>query len=393
MGKRKIAIIGLGIGGLTLAYALKKSELFDVKAFVAKDAEDIRNGRIPSSQVHFQKMLETEVNYDIPDYGAVNEVKRLELLVAGQKMFEGNLNTRAVTIDQRIYLSTLMDGLKNKGLDILKARISSGDLPKMAEEFDLIIDCTGKIGPVSTFPVCKELMNTPQTPLRICSVGFFHGLVPTEENKFSYNIVPGLGELFDISTMTRHGLVQALLLETVPGADMDLIKGDKGPEHFAESMRNVLENYFPHIFERLNVNEFRLVDSTAYNRVAIKPEVRIPYTTLNRTLILGCGDSVVLNDPITGQGANAASYCADMLYKTIMENADAKWDSHVGEQYWNRIQEYVTKVSEWTNAMMGPLSNSFSDMMGRATQNQDTADELVNMFTDPVKAHTVFFKY
>jgi hypothetical protein len=43
--------------------------------------------------------------------------------------------------------------------------------------------------------------------------------------------------------------------------------------------------------------------------------------------------------------------------------------------------------------MKRPLSNLYSEMMGKATRNQDIADELVNMFTDPVKAHSVFFKF
>jgi hypothetical protein len=392
MGKKKIAIIGLGIGGLTLAYAFSKSKLFDLKVFMTRDAEDIRNGRIPSTQVHFDKLLQTESRYDIPDYGNVNEVKQMELLLNGQKMFKGNLTRGAISVDQRIYLSRLIDGLHQKGVDIQKSRITSTVITKLAEEFDLIIDCTGKIGPIAPFPTYEDMKNTPNTPLRVCSAGFFYGLEPDEANKLSYHIVPGLAEMFETSTMTIHGLVRGLLLETVPGCELDQIRGDKWPQAFTDSMRLILETYFPHIFARVNVDQFRLVDDMAYTRMAIKPEVRIPYTTVNGTLVIGCGDSVALNDPITGQGANVASYCADVLYNTILESRNEIWDTSLGIKYWNEINEYVTKVSEWTNAMMGPMSESFSEMLGRATQNQETADEFVEMFTDPIKAHGVFFK-
>jgi flavin-dependent dehydrogenase len=108
-------------------------------------------------------------------------------------------------------------------------------------------------------------------------------------------------------------------------------------------------------------------------------------------LVIGCGDSVALNDPITGQGANAASHCADVLYNTILENRNELWDMSLGIKYWNEINEYVTKASEWTNAMMGPMTESFSKMLGIATQNQETADDFANMFTDPIKAHGFFF--
>ncbi|WP_309121174.1 hypothetical protein [Paenibacillus sp.] len=60
-------------------------------------------------------------------------------------------------------------------------------------------------------------------------------------------------------------------------------------------------------YERVDPNEFGLVDPNDCMRVAIKPEARIPYATANGTLALGCGDSVLLTHPITGQSANAAS--------------------------------------------------------------------------------------
>jgi hypothetical protein len=342
MGKKKIAIIGLGIGGLTLAYAFSKSKLFDLKIFTAYDAEDIRNGRIPSTQVHFDKLLLTESRYDMPDYGNVNEVKQMELLLNGQKMFKGNLARRAISVDQRIYLSRLIDGLHQIVADIQKTRISSTVMTKLAEEFDLIIDCSGKIGPIAPFPLYEDMKPAPQTPLRVCSAGFFNGLEPEEANKFSFHIVPGMAEMFELSTITKHGLSRTLLLEIVPGCEMDQIRGDKGPQAFTDSMKRILETYFPHIFARVNVDQFRLVDDMAYTRMAIKPEVRIPYTTVNGTLVIGCGDSVALNDPITGQGANVASHCADVLYQTILENRNEIWDMSFGIKYLNEISEHVT---------------------------------------------------
>jgi hypothetical protein len=395
MNGNKVAIIGSGIGGLTLAYALTKDSRFQTTMFTNKEAEEIRNGRIPSTQVHFDRLLSTEARFDVPNYGEVNEIQKVELLVNGQKMFKGNLKNRAVSLDQRIYLSALLDGLGKKGVNIRKSRISKEGLSELADDFDVIVDCTGKIGPIAPFPVCGEITNIPHTPLRVCSAGFFHGLAPDETgepDKMSYNILPGQGELFELSTATRHGIVRTLFLEAVPGSEMDRMKGDKGPEDFANGMRDILETFFPHIFKRVNSKDFRLVDPMAYNRIAIKPEVRIPYSTVNGNLILGCGDSVVLNDPITGQGANTASYCAEMLYNVLSENIHEKWDVSLGELYWERIKEYTIKMSEWTNAMMGPLSESFAEMLGMASQNPKIADNFVNMFTNPIEAHEVFFK-
>ncbi len=391
MSKRKIAIIGAGIAGLTLAYALHKDGRFDLKIIVSKDAEDIRNGRILSTQAHFEALLQTESRFGIPDYGAVNEVRKIELLVNGQKLFKGNLKCRAVSQDQRVYLSALMDGLSSLGVEIRKKRLSESDLSGLAEQFDLMIDCTGKAGPVASFPVYRELANTPQSPPRVIAAGMFHGLMPEESNIMSYNIVPGQGELFETATVTKQGLSGSLLLEAIPGSELDCMKGIKGPEDFVKRLLGMLQAYFPHIRERINEDEFRLADPLSYVQMAIQPAIRIPYTTVNGTLTVGCGDSVALNDPITGQGANAASYCANVLYALIAEHAHEAWDEAFGERYWRQSQEYVTKMSEWTNAMMGPPSESFSAMLGRAAQDQATADEFVTLFADPIAAHRLFF--
>jgi flavin-dependent dehydrogenase len=191
--------------------------------------------------------------------------------------------------------------------------------------------------------------------------------------------------------ITKHGLARSLLLEAVPGGALDKIRGEKGPVDFAAKMKTVLREHFPSVYERVDEKEFRLVDENAYTRVAINPEVRLPYTTFNNTLVLGCGDSVAINDPITGQGANTASFCAEQLFNTLMDNLEGSWDENVGKEYWSRIDEYVVSVSQWTNGMMGPLSESFIEAINGASSNQFLADRFVNLFHNPIAANNVFF--
>lgn len=194
-----------------------------------------------------------------------------------------------------------------------------------------------------------------------------------------------------MSIATKHGMARSLLLEAVPGGILDEIKGDKGPIDFTEKMKNILKDHFPSIYERVNEKEFKLVDDHAYVRMAIKPELRIPYTMLNNTLILGCGDSVILNDPVTGQGANTTSFCAEQLYHIILDYEEFPWDLDMGEQYWLKIKEYAMKVTKWTNAMMGPPSEAFSEILGGAMNHQQLADDFVNLFHNPIAAHDAFF--
>ncbi|WP_123041433.1 styrene monooxygenase/indole monooxygenase family protein [Cohnella candidum] len=391
MSRKKIAVIGAGMAGSTLAYALANDGFCDVQVFVSKDAEEIRKGRIPSTQVHFHPVLEREQRYGMPDYGEAYGIDAIELLMGGQKMFKGRAARQSVTLDQRIYLSALLEGLPGKGVQVRKARLSPNDLPRLAEEFDLIVDASGKIGPLGPFPVNRGISNAPSFPQRVCTAGLFHGIEPDEGHKMSYHILPGLGEMFELTTVTEHGPARSLLLEAVPGSELDRIKGDKGPITFIQEMKELLKAFFPSIYERVDEERFRLVDDQAYTRLAIQPRFHLPYTSVNGTLVLGCGDSVALNDPITGQGANLASFCAEALFDTLKEFADREWNVFLAERYWDRIREMVVKVSEWTNAMMGPPSDSFADLLVRASQSQETADELVNLFLNPIQAHEAFF--
>ncbi|KRE99412.1 hypothetical protein ASG89_28030 [Paenibacillus sp. Soil766] len=384
MSTKKIAIIGAGVAGLTLAYAFQSSRQFDFTIMMTKDSEEIRNGRILSTQIHFGNLLENEKRFGVPDYGAVNEINRIELLINGQRLFQGNLACRAVSQDQRLYLSVLIDDLKARGADIRKVRLDDNDLSKLANEYDLIIDCTGKRGPLASFPKYEELLYTPTSPQRIITAGMFLGIAIEDEHKMSFNIVPGQGELFETTTMT-------LLLEAVPGSNLDAVIGSTNPDIFNKEMLGILKANFPHIYDRVSLHDFRPVDPLAYTRMAIQPEVFIPYTMMDGTLVLGCGDSVVLNDPVTGQGANTASFCANVLYHVLSDNANRKWDLEIGEHYWDLTKEYVTKVSDWTNAMMGPPSENFAGLIGKASHNQEMADKFVNLFTNPLKAYNAFF--
>lgn len=391
MSKKKVAIIGAGIAGLTLAYAMRRSGRFDFTVFIGNSAEEIRNGRILSTQIHFESLLQSEALHGIPDYGAVNEITSIELIMGGQKLFQGNLRCRAVSQDQRLYLSSLIASLRDQGADIRRRRLTGDDMAELAREYDLIVDCTGKRGPLIPFPKATGLRNAPLSPQRIIAAGMFHGIATNDDHKMSYNLVPGHGELFETTTMTDKGLARALLLEAVPGGELDRIKGSPGPDQFVRELSDVLKSHFPHIHERINDGGFHLVDSQSYVRMAIQPEVRVPYTMVNGVLAVGCGDSVVLNDPVTGQGANAASYCANTLFDVLLQNVDRQWDNAIGEQYWERTKEYVTKMSDWSNAMMGPPSAAFSELLGQASNDQAAADDLVNLFADPIAAHDAYF--
>ncbi|MGV2644171.1 styrene monooxygenase, partial [Clostridium perfringens] len=64
---RRIGIIGCGTAGIQLAYSLKND--FDVTVHQYEEPQNILDGRIRSTQVHFHPTLERERRFNMPPVG------------------------------------------------------------------------------------------------------------------------------------------------------------------------------------------------------------------------------------------------------------------------------------------------------------------------------------
>lgn len=386
--KRKIGIIGSGVAGLQLAYSMKNE--FDVTVLHYEDLEEVRQGRIRSTQVHFHPMLERAQRCQMPTMDAAPSIQTIHVSLGSQKLFVGRLTRPAKSVDQRLAFSAGMEDLAQHGVLFRKARVLPHEIEALAEDFDLLIDATGKTGPLLPFPVEDEL--TPfRTPQRKCIVGYFTGVSPVEPGGVSITILPGAGELFEIPALTEKGPVTILFIEAMPEGPLDAFKGIKTAQEFEEQMKTILQNRFPDIYGRIHADEFSLADHGAYLQTAITPVIRRPYVMHNDTLVLGCGDSVFLADPITGQGCNTASYCSEQLVETLLARKESPWDEQVGIEYWGRIRSYLTAVTEWTNAMTGQLPEHIVQILMQAASDQEAANQVARWFEHPPQAYAAFF--
>jgi len=84
-------------------------------------------------------------------------------------------------------------------------------------------------------------------------------------------------------------------------------------------------------------------------------------------------DVVVANDPITGQGSNNASHCAQLYLEQIVARGerpfDRAWMSATFERYW----DYARHVTRWTNAMLAPPPPHVLELIGAAGQFPEVA--------------------
>ncbi|MBZ5753477.1 styrene monooxygenase/indole monooxygenase family protein [Metabacillus rhizolycopersici] len=387
--RKKICIIGSGTAGLQLAYSLK--EEFDVTVIHSNSSDKIRNGRIMSTQVHFGSTRTRENRFKMPKWEDKTLLKSIHMTIGNQKLFVGKLKEPALSVDQRFYFSHCLKDLKNKGVSFRLLRVNKDQIESLVDEFDLMIDCTGKSGPLFPFPIEKEF-SPFQVPQRKCIVGYFLGVKPNNPLGVSVTVLPEIGEMFEIPAITEHGPVTILFIMAIPDRELDVFKEIKHVKEFTNQMKIVTRKYFQNIHERIEQDIFALSDDNAFLRVAIKPVIRKPYVTFKNKLVVGCGDSVFLNDPITGQGCNLSSYCAEKLYETLIQYRHSNWDIQLGETYWDRTKTFVKEVTEWTNAMTQVLPQHVVQVLLAGAENQKIADEVAEWFADPRKAYKAFFQ-
>ncbi|MFC4776243.1 styrene monooxygenase/indole monooxygenase family protein [Paenibacillus sp. GCM10023252] len=387
--KRRIGLIGSGTAALQLAYALK--DVHEVTIVHAQDHDEVLRGRVRSTQVHFGPARARERRLGMPEVGEAPSINFIHFSLGSQKLFAGALAEPASSVDQRLFYSIAMKELAEDGVIFRKQRAQREELDALAAEFELLIDATGKSGPIAPFEVDEEL-STVNAPLRKCAVGYFQGVAPVQPGGVSITVLPGVGEMFEIPTLTEHGPSTILFVEAVPDGELDVFRGVKSAAAFTEQMANVVALNCPEILSRIDLEQFALVDEEAYLLTAITPAAYRPYVTVgDGTLVLGCGDNVLLNDPITGQGCNTASYMAEQLVQTLEDYRDKEWTEELGAEYWERTRPYAEAVTGWTNAMMSPLPAHVGQMLMQAAGNQAAADCIAAWFSNPALGYEAFY--
>jgi len=302
--KKRICIIGSGVAGLHLAYALRND--FDITVIERQSADQIRRGRIMSTQVHFGPTRNRETRFNVPKWGEQPLIESIHITIGNQKLFVGKLKEPALSVDQRLYYWHSINDLVDKGVTFRLEKVDKEGVEVLINEFDLVIDCTGKNGPLLPFSI-EEDLSPFKTPQRKCIVGYFTGIKANTPLGVGVTVLPEVGEMFEIPAVTEQGPATILFIMAIPNSDLDVFKGIKRAEEFTLKMRNTVQQFFPEIYNRIDGKNFALCDKNSFLQTALTPVVRKPYLMFKNKLVVGCGDSVFLNDPITGQGCNLSS--------------------------------------------------------------------------------------
>ena len=281
MSGRKITILGGGQSGLQLACGLLQHG-YEVSVVQNRDAEDVRTGKVMSSQCMFHDALQNERDIGLDFWGKeCPTVDSINFVVpspehAGEKALEWNglLDLPAQSVDQRVKVPVWMREFERRGgkLEIRDAGIA--DLEVYAAGSDLVVVAAGKGDIARLFE--RDASRSPfDRPQRALALTYVHGMVPrADHSAVNFNLIPGVGEYFVFPALTNSGPCEIMVFEGIPGGPMDCWKDVAGPsEHLARS-RWILETFLP--WEAARCRNVELTDANGILSGAFPPTVRKP---------------------------------------------------------------------------------------------------------------------
>lgn len=386
---RKILIVGAGQSGLQLALGLRSHD-YDVTVMSARTPDEIRNGRILSTQAMFDMALQTERKYHLnlwddqcPNFQALQFA--LSAPPGTHALgFHATLDAFGQSVDQRVKMPTWLELFESRGGNVVIHGATTSDLDGLTNLYDLVIVSAGRGELVELFD--RNPTRSPYTqPQRVLSVIYVHGVTPHSEHEHlavGFNAIPGLGELFIIPALTLTGGCDILFWEGIPGGPLDCWTDRPNPQQHLTRTLDLMRRYVP--WEHQRCRNAEPTDLRANLTGAFTPTVRDPVGELpSGGLVLGMADVVVANDPITGQGSNNAAKCADIYLNGILQHADQPfdraWMQHTFDQFWATARP----ATEWTNAMLQPLPQHVQQILADAATNPATARRFANGFADP----------
>ncbi len=385
----RITIVGGGQSGLQLGIGLLQNG-YDVSVVSDRTPDQIREGRVTSSQCMFAAALDHERALGIdfwddtcpPVEGIALAVPHPE--IPGEKVIDwgARLDRVAQSVDQRLKFPRFMEHFVDSGGDLVIESADVDDLERYARDSDLVVVAAGKGDITKLFERDAERSQFDQ-PMRALALTYVTGMTPRPEfSAVCFNIVPGVGEYFVFPALSTTGACEIMVFEGVPGGPMDCWGDVTTPEEHLAKSKWILETFMP--WEAARCHDVELTDANGILAGRFPPTVRKPVAMLpSGRPILGMADAVLLNDPITGQGSNNAAKGAAVYLQSIVERGEGPFDPAWMQETFETLWEYAEKVVGWTNALLLPPPPHVLNVLGAAGQLPPVASRFANGFDNP----------
>ncbi|WP_340053253.1 styrene monooxygenase/indole monooxygenase family protein [Pseudomonas sp. JAI120] len=386
---RRIAIVGAGQAGLQLALGLL-AKGYHVTLTTNRNGEEIRNGKVMSSQCMFNAALQSERDLGLNFWeDQCPAVEGIGIAVPNPEnpneplfSWSARLDRYAQSVDQRLKMPVWLNEFTKRGGEVIIQDVGVAELERLSTSHDLVLLAAGKGEIVNLFE--KDVERTQfQQPQRALSLTYVKGMTPMSPfSRVSFNLIPGVGEYFVFPCLTTTGPCEIMVFEGIPGGPMDCWQGITSAEQHLEKSLELINRYVPWEAERCHSVE--MTDDKGFLSGRFTPMVRKPVLTLpSGRKVFGMADALVVNDPITGQGSNNAAKCSKVYLDAIIargaQDFGPDWMHDTFEQYWN----YAQHVVKWTNTMLTPPPQHLLELLGAASQSKPLASAIANGFDDP----------
>lgn len=394
---KKVAIIGGGQGGFHLAFGLLDRGC-DVTLYTDRTPDQLLGGKIPSTAFLFNQTLDMErrlgLNFweDVAPLGEGMLVDFREPSGKSVLTVKGRLLDKSgQAIDQRTKFARWTQEFERRGGRLVVQSVSLEELDGIAAASDLTLVASGK-GPINALFARDASRSVHETPPRNLAALLLKGPQLVGDRPWSkadfrplrFNFIFGVGEFFSLPFFTHSaGECRSFLFEARPGSAMDRFQAATDGNEMLKIAKEVMRDFAPEDASLLD--DAQLTDPNAWLKGAFTPTVRHPVGHLpSGRVVMGVGDSVCLNDPIAGQGANNASRMAEHLIDAIVANGasphSAEWMQQTFDAFWDASASYTTA---FTNALLEPPGEAVMHVLGAAANHRTVADDFVACFETP----------
>ncbi|MFC5825423.1 styrene monooxygenase/indole monooxygenase family protein [Nonomuraea insulae] len=377
-----IGIVGAGISGLTLALRLQQLGV-ETTLYCERDAESMRAARLPGTvaRMGHTQARERELGCEhFRDPASLMNTAKLSIKGEPPLEFTASVAEPFHAVDFRLLLPAFMDDFADRGGEIVLSGTEpdAAQVDRWSRGHELMVVAAGRRSVGELFP--RDPGRSPYgRPQRVLTAGLYRGL--DLGSLFSYNISGGVGEIFRAPMVTREGVVSAVLVEGIPGGPLEPLATTPWKEVPA-TLLALMREHAPRLAERVDQGAFELLGPDDVLQGAITPTVRRPVAELpSGRIALAVGDAWIVNDPITGQGANLGSKCAWIAADAIA--AGGPYDAAFARTTAERMWEAGAPVTDWTNAFLQPPPEHVVSLLMAATTRQDIADLVLSLFSDP----------
>ncbi|GAA1283593.1 styrene monooxygenase/indole monooxygenase family protein [Saccharothrix xinjiangensis] len=363
-----------------------------------RTVEDLLADRGRPTACLFGDQVEYEAELGLDFWPEAPRMRRIHLdLCTGDRgvafAVDAPLRKPALAVDQRLKFSRGLREVGGRGAAVTVGAVTEADLEDLAASHDLVVVTAGNRALTSLFePDPVRCVHTePQRKLFMVNVhGYDLGARP-EHREGVFSFLPGTVEVFWVPFHDRDvGESRSIVLEAAPGGRADRFCGVTSADEGLAVLKGLVDELLPH--ESAFLRPARPTNPVTWIKGEVLPVVRRPVAVLpSGRHVLGLGDAVVLNDPLTGQGANNATRMARFFAEELVAfdgPYTAGWLTERFDEWWERGRY----ANEFTNGMLAPLTPARKELILAASRHPGIAERLWEGFNDPSSLSPWFFE-